>query len=84
MKRTLPVKAGAHKHDKPSARSWNVVEFDYSLGEDVRIKTSGALGTVIACAAYEDGEKLFLVRYRDADGIPCEVWWNENLLEGAR
>lgn len=52
----------------------------FALGQQVRIRVSTEVGTVIGQAKYRYGEDSFLVRYCAADVRAVEHWWGESAL----
>lgn len=55
-------------------------KFHFELREPVRIICSGEVGEVIGRAEYSTGERSYLLRYKQANGIACEAWWSESAL----
>ena len=58
-------------------------EFEFRLGQEVRLVGSAEYGKVIARAEYLHGENQFYVRYRAGDGRLTEAWWGASALEAA-
>lgn len=56
----------------------------FELLQSVKISVSGEVGTVIGRAEYSHDERRYQLRYKSADGVGSESWWNESALEAAR
>ena len=55
--------------------------FIFELEAEVTIKASGEAGEVIARAEYARDENRYFVRYKNAQGVAVEQWWNESALD---
>jgi hypothetical protein len=54
--------------------------FKFANGDQVRIGASRLTGTVDGRSDYKSGERRYLVRFNDKDGMPKEDWYEENAL----
>jgi len=50
------------------------------LGANVVIIVSNEHGVVIGRSQYLNGGLQYLVRYKRADGVDAESWWDESAL----
>ena len=58
--------------------------FAFDLRQVVAIDESGETGTIQARAEYVASENsYYLVRYRQANGVDTEAWWQESALSAA-
>ncbi len=55
-------------------------EFAFHLGQTVAIQASGEQGLVIARAEYTNCVNRYFIRYRNANGLAVEAWWDEDAL----
>jgi hypothetical protein len=52
--------------------------FRFIFRQEVRIKVSSEVGTVIGIAAYPDSPNQYYVLYKAGDGRAVKNWWNED------
>lgn len=57
--------------------------FAFDLRQVVVIDESKEEGTIQARAEYVASENNYLVRYRQANGVATEAWWQESALSAA-
>lgn len=55
--------------------------FAFSLGQNISITASGETGTVIGRAEYATSENTYLIRYKAANGLATEAWWQESAIQ---
>ena len=55
-------------------------EFDFDLGDDVKLSLSGESGIVIGRADFAESDSQYYVRYLSANGRQVEDWWNANAV----
>lgn len=55
--------------------------FKFELHDKARLTDSGETGRVMGRAEYTASENSYLIRYRQADGVQTQAWWDESALE---
>ena len=55
-------------------------DFMFDLGNEVVIVCSGESGQIIGRADYLDGDDMYNIRYKAADGRAVEAWWAESAI----
>ena len=55
--------------------------FEFELGQLVKIEASDEQGTVCGRAQYLTGDNSYLLRYKCADGRAVEAWWTASALQ---
>jgi len=55
-------------------------EFEFSLGQAVRLAGSDERGTIVARAEYAESNPQYYVRYKDGTGRMTEQWWTGSAL----
>jgi hypothetical protein len=55
-------------------------DFDFELGDEVKIDASGETGKIIGRSEFTNAEPQYLIRYKCADGRAVESWWSEESL----
>lgn len=55
-------------------------QFQFELGQQVAIATSGEHGTIKGRAEYTNTVNSYYLHYKAADGRACHAWWDEDTL----
>jgi hypothetical protein len=58
-------------------------DFNYIIGQNVKLSLSGESGDVIGRAEYKDQPPSYYVRYLAADGCQVKEWLNDDDLQPA-